>query len=176
MLTVNKYKDVLKEEFYLDSDDITIRRNKDGWRDKYMKHDIVVPYKLCVHGYRGIHIPRTRTTVSYSHLVTLLRNIEIPDNCVIDHIDGDNTNDSRSNIRVTTQTMNCRNSRMHKNNTSGYTGISWNKGANCFIVRKYLNGKRKYAGFSKTLEGAKTILDNLDSEITEQGYTLRHGK
>lgn len=176
MLTVNKYRDVLLEEFYLDSDDITIRRNKDGWRNKYKKHDIVKPYKLCKHGYGGIHIPRTRTTVSYSHLVTLLRGIEIPDDCVIDHIDGDNTNNSRSNLRVTTQAINCRNTKKSKNNTSGLTGVSWNKSAGCYIVRKYLNGKRVYGGSRKTLEEAAALMNELNAEALKQGYTERHGK
>ena len=175
MLTVNKYKDVLVEEFYLDKDDSTIRRNKDGWRNKYFRHDIVEPYKLCSYGYGGVHIPRTRTTVSITHLITLLRGIEIPDNKITDHIDGDSLNNSRSNIRITTQKVNCRNSKMKKNNTSGYTGISWNALGNCYIVRKHLRGVRLYGGSSKTLEGAKIILKRMNEEALKEDYTKRHG-
>ena len=176
MLTVNKYKNVLKAEFYLDSDDITIRRNKDGWGKRYKQHDEVSFFKLCGHGYGGVHIPSTRTTVSRTHLLTLLRGIDLPDDCVTDHIDGDNTNDLRSNIRITTQALNCRNSKMRKNNTSGYTGISWNQKGNCYIVRKYLKGIRTYGGSSKTLVGAKQLLQALEIESLKDGYTTRHGK
>lgn len=175
MLTVNKYKKVLLSEFYLNNDDVTIHRNKDGWGSKYMKHDIVKPFILCSHGYQGVHIPKTRTTVSTHHLLTLLRGIEIPDSSVIDHIDGNSINNSRHNIRITTQDINCRNSKIKSNNTSGITGIGWNKSANCFIVRKYIDGIRKYLGSSKTLEGAKSLLDASSKIIKDQGYTDRHG-
>jgi len=176
MLTVNKYKDILLDNFYLDSDDITIRRKTDGWRSMYKKHDIVKPYKLCSYGYKGIHIPGTRTTVSYAHLITLLRGITIPDNKVIDHINGNDTDDTRRNLRVVSQAVNCRNSRKAKNNTSGYTGISWNKTADCYIVRKYINKKRVYGGSAPTIQEAKVILDKLELKASNDGYTFRHGK
>jgi len=178
MLTVNRYKETLKEEFYLDADDITIRRKVDGWRMKYLKDDVVKPYKLTGNAdytYGGIHIPRTRTTVSVHHLITLLRGTIIPDGSVIDHLDGDTTNNSRKNIRVTSQKYNARNSKKSKNNTSGYNGINWNKSAKCYAIRKYLNGKR-VARSSKTLEGAIVILREMELEGLSEGYTDRHGK
>lgn len=176
MLTVNKYKDILKEEFYLDSDDITIRRKKDGWRNKYKANDKVIPYKLHSLGYGGIHIPKTRMSILHTHLLCFLRGAVIPDNCVIDHINGDIHNNLRSNLRIVPQAINCRNSKMSKNNTSGYTGISWNKSSNCYIVRKYLKGVRVYGGSATTLEDAKKILDNLNIQAAKDGYTTRHGK
>jgi hypothetical protein len=176
MLAVNKYQQTLLEEFYLDSDDVTVRRAKDGWRSKYMAHDVVTPFKLCSYGYGGVHVPRTRKTVPFHHLITLLRGIEIPEGSVIDHIDGDSDNNSRGNIRVTTQAMNTRNRKKHGNNTSGFTGISWNKKADCFIVRKHLNGTRVYGGSAKTLEEAIPLLHNLEKLSYENGYTTRHGK
>lgn len=176
MLTVNKHRKILLDHFYLDSDDITIRRKQDGWRNKYKRHDKVIPYKLCSYGYGGIHIPKTRTTVSYAHLITLLRGIKIPDDCVIDHIDGNSTNDTRENLRIVSQAINCRNSKMPKNNTSGYTGISWNNSAECYIVRKYINGIRVYGGSAPTIKEAKIILNELEVLAIKDGYTSRHGK
>ena len=176
MLTVNKYKNILLDHFYLDTDDITIRRKKDGWRNKYKQHDVVVPFKLCKYGYGGIHIPGTRSTVSYAHLVTLLRGIEIPDNCVLDHIDGVDTNNARENIRIVSQQLNCRNRSMHSNNTTGYTGISWNSKAKCYIVRRCIKGIRVYGGSAKTLEKAIELLASLEKLALEDGYTSRHGK
>lgn len=176
MLTVNKYREVLLNEFYLDSDDLTIRRKQDGWRGKYKKHDEVKFFKLCKHGYGGVHIPRTRATVSQTHLLTMLRGIDVPDGCVIDHIDGNSDNNARSNLRVTTQDMNCRNSKKKRNNTSGHSGISWNERAGCYITRKWLNGRRVYGGSSPTLEGALELMQALNTKALECGYTDRHGK
>ena len=92
MSTVKMYKDVLLEEFYLDTDNSTVRRAKDGWGNRWKKGDEVKGYQLCSYGYYGVHIPRTRTTVNLTHLILLLRGVEIPDDMVVDHIDGNSLN------------------------------------------------------------------------------------
>ena len=176
MLTVNKYKKGLLGEFYLDTDDITVRRKKDGWRGKFKQHDVVEGYKMHRLGYLGVHIPRTRCTVQMAHLVTLLRGIDIPENSVIDHKDGNPLNNTRSNLRVVSNALNSRNKKKHKNNTSGYNGISWNKKADCYIIRKYIDGVRKYGGSAKTLEEAKVLMEALEHKALHNGYTARHGK
>lgn len=172
MLTVNRYRDILLEEFYLDSDDMTIRRNKDGYYNRFKKDDIVMPFKMVRSIYRGIHIPRTRTSVSYTHLLTLLRGISIPEGSVVDHIDGNPENNIRSNIRIITQSMNSRNAKMKSNNTSGITGIT--KSGDGYTIRKQMNGMRKYGGYVKTLKEAKVVLAAMKPE--DHGYTQRHGK
>ncbi len=178
MLTVNRFETILRKEFYLDSDDVTIRRKVDGWGNKYQVGDIVIPYKLCTKKnclYGGIHIPKTRTSVLYHHLLTLLRNIPIPDTCVVDHLDGDTTNNTRSNIRIISQKFNARNQRKHRNNTSGHSGINWNKQANLYYIRKRVDGKRLYKS-SKTLEEALVLKKQMDLVGFSYGYTARHGE
>lgn len=175
MLAVNKYKEILEKEFYLDNDDMTIRRATEGYRGRWKQHDIVSGYSLCSHGYQGIHIPRTRQTVNRSHLITMLRGITIPEGAVIDHIDGDNSNDVRTNLRVTTQSMNCKNSKARPNYSTKHNGITRNKYGK-FIVRLYLNGIRKYLGCRNSLEMAIALRDSYSSQREAEGYTLRHGK
>jgi len=171
-----KHKDTLLEWFYLDKDGNTVRRAKNGYRRRYKKDDIVKGYKLCSHGYLGVHIPLTRTTISYHHLVTFLRGIEIPEDKVVDHYNGNSCDNSVSNIRIVTQQINCRNSRKRSDNTSGITGISWNKVSNSFTVRKQLDGKRVYLGMRNTLSEAVTLLNSYRQVIENNGYTTRHGK
>ena len=178
MLTSLKYKDLLLEEFYLDTDDVTIRRNKDGYYNRFKKHDVVTPYTLKGNkgmDYKGIHIPRTRTTISLPWLLTILRDIPFKDKQVIDHIDGDFTNNTRSNIRVVSQKINSKNRKKHSNNTSGYTGITWNKKANLYYIRRTVKGKRIYQS-SKTLEEAVIILDSLKELGLKDDYSERHGE
>lgn len=47
-----------------------------------------------------------------------------------DHIDRNELNNRKHNLRVCTQQENCRNRSLMSNNTSGITGVSWNTQAN----------------------------------------------
>lgn len=175
MLTVNKYKDVLLEEFYLDIDGITVRRAKDGWRGKWKQDDKVIGYKLCSYGYKAVHIPRTRTSINLSHLILLLRGIKIPEGMIVDHIDGNSENNSSSNLRIVEQKMNCRNRIQHINNTSGHNGITWNKASDSYLVRLTIKGTRQYLGQRKSLTEALKLRDSYLEQRKEDGYTSRHG-
>ena len=169
MLPVNRFKKILLEQFYLDKDDITVRRKVDGYYGRFKKDDKVIFYKcLKRDGYLGVHIPGTRSTIHASHLLTLLRGFDIPEGSVVDHVDGNPRNNSRENLRVVTQAVNSRNQQKRSNNTSGITGVSWNESGNCWIVRKTLKGVRQYLGKANTLDEARKIL--------QDGYTERHGK
>lgn len=174
MKIVNKYKEIIKEWFYLDNNGI-VRRAKDGYHGRYKKDDIVKPYKLCSHGYEGVHIPRTRTTVPFHHLLLVLQEIDIPENTVIDHINGNTTDNRIENIRITSQSYNARNARKKKNNTSGVTGINITK-SGLYIVRKQLYGKRVYLGCRHSMQEAVELLKTYSEIIKSEGYTERHGK
>ncbi len=176
MLTALVHKQKLLEEFYLDDDDMTIRRNKNGYHGRFEKHDKVVPF--CFVGgngydYSGIHIPRTRTSVSLPWLLTVLRGVEFSEKSVLDHKDGDIANNVRSNIRVVTQQINCKNRKLRNDSTTGYTGVNWNENAELFYVRRVIGGKRLYRS-SKTLEGALVHLEELKQLGLKDGYTARH--
>ena len=45
----------------------------------------------------------------------------------IDHKDRDPLNNKISNLRLATRKENCANQKIRKNNTSGVTGVLWNK-------------------------------------------------
>jgi len=52
-----------------------------------------------------------------------------PRNNYIDHEDGNGLNNKIDNLRLATHSDNCRNRSMNENNTSGVTGVTWNKQA-----------------------------------------------
>lgn len=82
----------------------------------------------------------------------------------IEFNDGGRLNNSKSNMRVTSQSMNYRNRSHYKNSTSGHTGISFHKPSGRYAVRRTINGKRIWRSH-KTLE-----------ELSySDGYTKRHG-
>lgn len=178
MLAALKYKDVLLDSFYLDPDDITVRRKIDGYKGRYAKHDVVAPFMLKGsngYDYKGVHVPKTRTSVSFPWLLTVLRGIPFNDGDVIDHINGDITDNRRSNIRIVTQNINSKNRKKHSNNTSGYTGIHYNKQARLYMTRVTIQGERLYRS-SKTLSGAIKHLESFKERRLNDGYSERHGK
>ena len=171
MLAVNKYKDILLEELYLD-DTYQVRRKKDGYLNRFKKGDLACFY-VGTNGYLFIQVPKARTTLKKSHLVLLLSNVTIPDNMVVDHIDRDKTNDIPSNLRVVSSRQNNCNRSLRTDNTSGITGIRWSDYHKHYVIRRTVNGKR-LSRSRKTLEEAIVVLEELKQ--LDSDYTDSHGK
>ena len=64
----------------------------------------------------------------------------------IDHINGDKLDNRLANLREANNSVNQQNIPIQKNNTSGYTGVSWNKRLNKWIAQIYSNGKNHFLG------------------------------
>jgi len=87
----------------------------------------------------------------------------------IDHIDHNPSNNRIENLRVVSHKENMRNLKLRKNNTSGVTGVMWNKSKEKWEV--YLSNKY-YGAFTEKQEAIskrKEILINSD-------YHKNHGK
>ncbi len=171
-----KYKNVIKEKFYLDNDDITVRHKyDDSKKGKFKKNDPVKTYHISgknrTHVYKGIHIPGTDTSLGIHWVLSILRELNFKPTSVIDHIDGNVNNNHRNNIRITTQKINCRNRTVRNNNKTGYTGISFRKGKS--IVRFTINEKRISKSFN-TLQEAKEYIVSIKDILFKEGYTYRH--
>lgn len=172
MLAVNRYKQTLLEHYELNFKNEIIYKN-DGYLGRYKKGDVVKQFKMHKLGYLGVHIPKERATVPVAHLVLLLNNITIPDNHVVDHIDGNFLNNEVSNLRVVTQAYNCKNSGK-KTGKSGEKCICIYQ--NKYRVRVNLNGKRLNVGLFTTLDEAIKARDSYFNDRLNYGYTIRHLK
>lgn len=72
-------------------------------------------------GYRRVQLKGREYSV---HRIILEMNFgELPEGCVVDHIDGDKLNNALANLRICTQTDNVRNTKKLKNTTSQYKGV-----------------------------------------------------
>jgi len=70
-------------------------------------------------------------------------------NNVIDHIDNNGLNNCRSNLRHTNKTVNRYNSKVGSNNTSGTTGVYYDKADKRWEATIRKNGKKIYVATGK---------------------------
>ena len=78
---------------------------------------------------------------------------------MIDHIDGDGSNNRLSNLRLATHTENMRNIGKASRNTSGFKGVSWHKQRQKWTVRAKAGGKNLYLGLFDTAAEAAAAYD-----------------
>ena len=91
----------------------------------------------------------------------------------IDHINGRRSDNRISNLRVVDDTSNARNQKIHRNNSSGVSGVSWLPRLNKWQVRIGINGREKYVGIFSDFDHAKTARLNAEKQF---GYHINHGR
>lgn len=88
---------------------------------------------------------------------------------IVDHIDRNPLNNRKSNLRVVDKKINALNIEVRKNNTSGVTGVSFNKLQNKWRAYINIDGKRVELGHYDEMEDA--IVIRLKEEYKILGYT-----
>ena len=91
----------------------------------------------------------------------------------IDHIDGDGSNNKIENLRSVTIQENSKNIKIPKDNSSGFIGVSWNKGVNKWTANITSSGKDIYLGCFENIEDA--ILARKAANL-KYGFHANHGE
>lgn len=102
-------------------------------------------------------------------IIWMLVHGEEPDD--IDHINGDRTDNRLANLRNVSRSVNLRNARMRRDNTSGVNGVSREGGRWAAYIT--VNRKRKFLGYFSNLEDASAARKAAEARIG--GFTVRHG-
>lgn len=97
---------------------------------------------------------------------------EMPDG-LIDHINGDPSDNRISNLRLANHEQNGYNSKLHKTNTSGIKGVSWCGSRNKWLVQLSVNGKTKNIGRFDDLEFAELVAHEARDKF--HGKFANHG-
>ena len=90
----------------------------------------------------------------------------------IDHINHDKTDNRADNLRVVSHKQNLRNRSLHKNSSSGFTGVVWHKSRGKWRAQIGVNGVTKYLGLFETIDDAIAARKAADSK---HGFHENHG-
>jgi hypothetical protein len=94
---------------------------------------------------------------------------ECPDT-KIDHKNGNILDNRRANLRLATNQQNMQNRKMHRNNTSGYVGVYYDKRGNNFRAIITIDGKHRSLGRFKTAMEASVVRDAKAREVFGEFY------
>jgi hypothetical protein len=92
---------------------------------------------------------------------------------MIDHIDGNKLNNSIKNLREVTRKENMQNTKLRKDNTSGFNGVYFNSQRKKWVAYVTEDKKMKYLGIFKKKEDAISKRIEADELI---GFHKNHGK
>ena len=120
-------------------------------------------------GYIRIRIDRGRFRAH--RLAWMYINGHEPDG-QIDHINGDRSDNRIENLRVVNQLENSKNRRINSNNTSGFTGVTFDKRSGKWAAQIELKGKGYTIG--RFLNKSDAVKARLDKEV-EFGFHENHG-
>jgi len=90
----------------------------------------------------------------------------------IDHINGLRSDNRIENLRSISESANKRNMGKSKRNTSGVTGVNWNKLLKKWVASIYINGKSTHLGVYFDIEIAKELRE-FAQEVA--GFHKNHG-
>jgi hypothetical protein len=137
-------------------------------------------------GHGRYYTVRFNYRIYYNHrIVWELFNGDIPEGLVVDHEDQDSHNNLIQNLRLLPHSVNCRNSKRSSANTSGATGVSFQKDIQAWRASWMEAGKRKAKSFRVSIFGVDEALRlakewrraMIEKENKQgAGYTERHGK
>ena len=102
---------------------------------------------------------KTRKQISLHNVIMGLTSKDFENGIVVDHKNhppgNEHKKDNRkSNLEIVTLSENMQNRTLNKNNTSGVSGVHWNKNENKWQVRIGVKGKRIQIGYFVNLEDA----------------------
>ena len=93
----------------------------------------------------------------------------------LDHINGDRSDNRISNLRMATALENAQNRKTHSNNKSGFAGVSFHKSSGLWRSQLAVDGVKKYVGYFKCIEQAKSAYKSAKSKYHAFSPSLREG-
>ena len=90
----------------------------------------------------------------------------------VDHLNRNSLDNRWKNLVASSYKENTKNKSMQSNNTSGVTGVYWNKAAGKWLARVKINGKFRCLGYSTDLQEA---VKSVEAFRAANGFSSGHG-
>lgn len=104
--------------------------------------------------------------LTYAHrVIAKLHNLLDDESLQVDHRDRDRSNNKLVNLRVVTQADNLLNKGIMSNNTSGFTGVTWNNNKSLWVSTITVNKRRIHLGYFGDLNDAV-----ISRRVAEEAY------
>ena len=104
--------------------------------------------------------------IGVEYLARWVLNIKFGNKCRVDHVNHNNFDNRKHNLRITDDLHNSKNRRSkNKNNKSGYRNVYWCNKSNRWVVVLMVDKKRKYLGAFKDVHEA-----GAHAELMRQKY------
>lgn len=117
---------------------------------------------LCAQGYRTLMFRRKNYR---THVIAwVIQTGHWPDK-EIDHIDGNRSNNKWKNLRLATRAQNCLNVPMHRDNATGFKGVTKEKRTGRYIAQIFFQGKHHHIGAFRTPEEASLAYQAKSKEL-----------
>ncbi len=118
---------------------------------------------------------RMRNSRFFNHrIIYALHNNTVDfENKIIDHIDGNKLNNKPSNLRLVTMFENALNTKIHKDNKTGYKNISFNRKAQKYVCSIQTSGKSLFIGLFSSLEEAVEKRDLKIKELNIEHHRIK---
>lgn len=152
--SLHKQKNTKNIEWNFDNGFITgITLNGDKFYIDNEDYETVKDYcwRVNKHGYVVVNKRDGSNKIINLHRLVMGLNDE---DILVDHKNWDKLDNRKSNLRIATKSQNNINIKRKSNNTSGYTGVHYNKKIGKYTARISKNGKRLFLGNFNTLEDA----------------------
>lgn len=121
-------------------------------------------------GYRQVYIKKHPLLLH--RVIWLLENGEWPSK-LIDHINGDKSDNRITNLRLANNEQNGRNSKIHLKNKSGERNVFWREGHKKWEVSVRVNKKTIYLGWFKDYEFACLVAQEARDKFHKEYATNR---
>jgi hypothetical protein len=118
----------------------------------------------------------------YAHRVAWLFTYGKFPTAQVDHIDGDKSNNSITNLRLCTNAENHKNQGIRKTNTSGFKGVSWDSKNESWFAQTTLINRHIFLGYYESPEEASIAYNTFAKanhgqfykDTTKEGDALEH--